>query len=107
MKFKILQTKNRDLLFMHYDWISDKFNLLDYKTVYEGNIETKSEDKEEICEILFRQFNRVTKEDCERLESIGFKGHSLSVSDIIMFENDNTIYYVDAFGFTKINYKKA
>ena len=50
----------------------------------------------ETLDTLYEKFNLYHPDD--------FTGHSMSVSDVIVFEkeNDKTAYYVDSFGFTKV-----
>lgn len=109
LAFKILQTKDRDLLFNHYDWIKDKLTLDKYEVVYEDIQDfnyTPDASIDMVCETIYRRFNRVTEEDCKRLEELGFEGHSLSVSDIVVFAHEeNKLHYVDAFGFETVDYK--
>ena len=97
MKYKILQLKNsKDVKysFMGHDYaINNGFSLDDYKLVYENDINTFGKCIDDILEKLFYIFN-IEK-------PLDFKGHSLSVSDII--ELNNKKYYVDDFGFTKID----
>lgn len=63
-----------------------------YKKVY--HIKTVMEDKKDsvILEDIFRKFNIGRPKD--------FKGHSLSVSDIVELDGDK--YYCDSFGFVKL-----
>lgn len=97
MKIRILQLKdlsNTDYAFMDYDYAKKhNFNLNDYKIVYEY------EKKNNIwlndimtLEETFTTFNCYHPDD--------FKGHSLSVSDVVTL--DDRYYYVDSIGFTKI-----
>lgn len=97
MKYKIKQIKdlkNCDYAFEHYDWCKDKINLNDYEVVYEGEIEVTSSINNTL-EKLFEIFNIRHPED--------FKGHSLSVSDIVEIDGNN--YYCDAFGWVKLEDK--
>lgn len=69
----------------------------DYKMVYEGNWEDISGSSAEMkLQNIFAKFNIDHPED--------FKGHSLSVSDVITVGNDSieTAYYVDSFGFKEM-----
>ena len=79
--------------FVHLDWI-DEVKLSRYKKVYEGVIGEGNPNEK--LEDLFRMFNLNHPED--------FKGHSLSVSDLIKL--DNKFYYCDAFGWTNIKFNK-
>lgn len=95
MKYKIKQIKdlkNCDYAFEHYDWCKDKINLNDYEVVYEGEIEAETNTTSTL-EKLFEIFNINHPKD--------FKGHSLSVSDIVELDDKN--YYCDAFGWVKLD----
>ena len=91
MQLKIYQLKkeNQRLYgFMDYNWaIKNNFKLDRYECVWEENI-----DSDTSLEEIFERFN-VDRPD-------EFKGHSLSVSDIIDLEGNK--YYVDDFGFKKV-----
>ena len=75
--FKIHQIKdigNTDYAFRGFK--PDKFNFSDYEERYEMEFVSGMEQTDlEICETIFHIFNLRRPED--------FKGHSLSVSDII------------------------
>lgn len=92
MNYKIYQTDPHtcDYTFEWWSWAKDSFNFKDYELVYEGEIE--AEDTYEALEDLFRIFNVKRPED--------FKGHSLSVSDIV--ELDGKYYYCDNVNWTDI-----
>ena len=71
-----------------------------YEKVYEGIIDASCADDKKILEILFRLFNINCPSD--------FKGHSVSVSDVIVLKNDSdevshTAYFVDAFGWKTLS----
>ena len=90
---KILQLKRSDDLHYHrflgWDHLKIhglKFDIKNYDEVYEY----ASDDTD--LENIFIKFQGSKPE--------GYKGHSLSVSDVVMIDND--IYYVDSFGFKKI-----
>lgn len=110
MLFRILQIKdipNCEYPFMRLDFAKEHgFDLEDYYEVYKFNegtlfIDNADErDVYELLEITFRLFNRVTQEDVDRLNAIGYHGHSLSRSDIV--EVDGVKYYCDSFGWEKI-----
>lgn len=112
MNVKIFQLdentdESRDLLYMNYNYIKNKvlnrdeiYNPLDilklYKLIYEtDNYQPKTMDKRDIviCDDIFTDFNINRPEN--------FKGHSLSVSDIIQLEDK--YYFVDSFGFVELN----
>lgn len=66
----------------------------EYKKVYEGTTEiNKEKTDKEILEILFEIFNVTRPSD--------FKGHSLSVGDIVVLNKQ--AYVCDSFGWNKIN----
>ena len=92
MNYKIYQVDphNCDYAFEWWSWAKDRFNFKDYTLTYEGEIEV--EDINKTLEDLFTKFNIERPED--------FKGHSLSVSDII--ELDGKYYYCDNVGWTEI-----
>ena len=92
MKYKIYQVDphNCDYAFEWWDWCKDEFNFSDYNLIYEGEVEV--EDVNKTLEDLFTKFNINRPAD--------FKGHSLSVSDIV--ELDGKYYYCDNVGWTEI-----
>lgn len=103
MKYEIYQIKNEEAMrkygFMRLSFAKQNgLNINDYEKVYEGSIELEDESRanevkpENYLEHLFYIFN------CEH--PADFKGHSMSVSDIVIL--DGTTYYCDSFGFTKI-----
>lgn len=92
MNYKIYQVDPHfcDYAFEWWSWARDRFNFSDYELKYEGKVEV--EDVNKTLEDLFTKFNIKRPED--------FKGHSLSVSDII--ELDGKYYYCDNVGWTEI-----
>ena len=93
MKYKIKQIKdirNCEYAFGHYNCCKDQINLDDYEVVYEGKLEYS--EMPNALEELFEIFNIRHPED--------FKGHSLSVSDIVEVDGEN--YYCDAVGWVKL-----
>ena len=92
MNYKIYQTSSKtcDYAFEWWSWAQDRFNFNDYELKYEGDIEV--EDINKTLEDLFRIFNVERPSD--------FRGHSLSVSDII--EINDKYYYCDSVGWTEI-----
>lgn len=91
MKFTIYQPKNPT--FRIYPEEVNYF-LDEYKKVYEGTTEiNKEKTDKEILEILFEIFNVTRPSD--------FKGHSLSVGDIVVLNKQ--AYVCDSFGWNKIN----
>lgn len=94
MKYKIKQIKDLkqcDYSFEWWDWAKDKFTLNDYEVVYEGEIDGVSSN--DVLERLFIIFNTNRPKD--------FKGHSLSVSDVVELEGVN--YYCDNVGWVDIS----
>jgi len=96
MTYEILQLKQEHLRnygFMDYDWAKEHgFNLEHYNKVYEGEIDNKL-TPEQACEELFVKFNINRPED--------FKGHSLSVSDIVVLDGHR--FYTEGIGFKRLN----
>jgi hypothetical protein len=96
--FKIYQIKDietTDYAFRPFN--PGKFNFKDYEERYE--MEFVSEDEKtnsEICEVIFNIFNMRRPAD--------FKGHSLSVSDIVMLNKHGRryFYYCDMCGFKRL-----
>lgn len=68
-----------------------------YKKVYEGDFEEKTDSNLPLTEQLFVMFNVSRPND--------FKGHSLSVSDIIVIDNQQ--YFCDDYGFKPISLTAA
>lgn len=94
MKFKIYQLKDMrgtDYGFMGWDFANDHgFKISDYNEVYAGERNPSG-----ILENLFEEFNINRPDD--------FKGHSLSVSDVVAIETDDwRYYYCDRFGWEDI-----
>ena len=97
--FKIHQIKDiekADYAFRSFN--PNKFNFGDYEERYEMEFVSGMEQTDlEICETIFHIFNLRRPED--------FKGHSLSVSDIIEINRhgSSSFYYCNVCGFTKLN----
>lgn len=70
-------------------------NISHYKLVYAASLPPFS-DRDKILEGLFAKFN------VDR--PVGFRGHSMSVSDIVVLKvgGDISSHYVDDFGFTEL-----
>lgn len=64
-----------------------------YDKKYEYEDDFKGHTKNEILDQLFYKFNMNCPED--------FKGHSLSVSDIVILDDSN-IYYCDSYGWQEV-----
>lgn len=95
-KYEIYQLKSgddmHDFRFMPYELITKnggKPDFANYDKVYEGNAADLSGNLGEKLESLFEKFNLDRPED--------FKGHSFSVSDVVVL--DDKAYYVDDVGF--------
>ena len=105
MKFSygILQFKDIEkceYAFCGYETALERgLSLEDYTEVYTGEsgIDNPSSTKEinAWLESIFEMFNI--------RRPVGFKGHSLSVSDIVRVDTD--YYYVDSWGFAKLDVK--
>ena len=101
MKFKILQLKREftDYMFMGYEYAkSHGFSLSHYEEVYDDQMPYDGNsafcDLDSFLESIFVMFNMDRPDD--------FKGHSLSVSDLIELE-DGSVFYVERFGFEKVS----
>ena len=95
--FKIHQIKdieNTDYAFR--SWDPKKFNFADYECRYEGEFTDDTKTATEICEVIFYLFNTRRPED--------FKGHSLSMSDVIEIDTgiSQRLYYCDMCGWQRI-----
>ena len=70
---------------------------------WEGSLDLElgnDANTEQKLDRLFRLFNRVTDEDAERLEKIGFRQPSMSVGDVV--EVDGQRYEVAPIGFKRV-----
>lgn len=93
MKYKIKQIKdvdNCEYSFKYYEQCKDKINLDDYEVVYEGELDYP--EMPNALEELFKIFNIKIPED--------FKGHSMSISDIVEIDGKN--YYCDMIGWKEL-----
>lgn len=95
--YKIHQIKdieNTDYAFR--GWDPKKFNFDDYECRYEGEFTDDTKTATEICEVIFYLFNMRRPED--------FKGHSLSMSDVIEIDTgiSQRLYYCDMCGWQRI-----
>lgn len=97
MKFKIYQLKDehKDAMFLSLDMLKHfnlEFNFENYKEVYEGNMHTDGLNG------VYAIFNIDRPAD--------FKGHSLSVSDIVQVIESNNVeagyYFCDSFGWKRV-----
>lgn len=89
MNYTILQQINPTFRVMKEEDIKKE----EYKTVYSGTIEEGDLNTNQILENIFIKFNISHPED--------FKGHSLSMSDIVIL--DNQTYLCDRIGWKKVN----
>lgn len=88
MKYRIKQLKDdkESKLFQRWSQVQNDFDLNDYEVVYEGDIDGNS--TYECLDSLFQIFNVERPKD--------FRGHSLSVSDIVELDGGN--FYCDSRG---------
>lgn len=100
-KYVIYQIKDIEACeYAFRDYDPKKFNFKDYDKVYNHDISDELTDDKtfdtELCEKLFEIFNINKPAD--------FKGHSLSVSDIIEINSDGhrKLYYCNSFGWKRI-----
>lgn len=96
LNYTILQIKRPTYyMFMSYNYaMKHNFSLDDYEEVYKSSIYTHNDNLEETLESIFVQYNIMKPPE-------DFKGHSLSVSDIIKLE-DGRMFYVNGVGFEEI-----
>jgi hypothetical protein len=88
------EEKNRYIQFMGTDYLKKKGIAVqseNYDLVYHAPLGDK-----ETLDSIYEKFNLRHPED--------FRGHSLSVSDVVVFhrEGKDTAYYVDSFGFAEV-----
>lgn len=102
LQLNIENEKTHGLIYRDYDMIKDQFDLSLYSIIYEDknfshvnplNNESFNEDIYQLLDHIFTIFNIGKKPE-------NYKGHSLSVSDIV--EIDGVMYYVDGIGFEKL-----
>lgn len=77
--------------------LNHKVNGADYDLIYVSNLsKTETLSEVETLDMIFERFNMALPED--------FKGHSLSVSDVILMNQDGKTkaWYVDSVGFTEL-----
>lgn len=101
--FAILQLNHseeaRKMSFMSYDFIESQGNNPEinfYDLMYAGPLYTTADNVNVICENLYMKFNIDRPED--------FRGHSLSVSDVIVLKRQGEVnyFFVDSFGFKEL-----
>lgn len=101
MKLQILQLKStpelRNYMFTSMSLLEKlnlKVDLNNYNEVYMDDLYSSIFSKNiDILEEIYQKFNMGQKPE-------SYKGHSLSVSDIVVLDGVN--YYVDSFGFIKL-----
>ena len=105
MILRILQLdvfKSHGIIYRDYKDIKNKFDLKNYSIIYEDKNfehinpltnEPFEESTIKLLDYIFGIFNIGKKPE-------SYKGHSLSVSDIVVLDGVN--YYVDRFGFIKL-----
>lgn len=101
MKLQILQLKStpelRNYMFTSMSLLEKlnlKVDLNNYNEVYVDDLYSSIFSKNiDILEEIYQKFNIGEKPE-------SYKGHSLSVSDIVVLDGVN--YYVDSFGFIKL-----
>lgn len=101
MKLQILQLKStpelRNYMFTSMSLLKKlnlKVDLNNYNEVYVDDLYSSIFSKNiDILEEIYQKFNMDQKPE-------SYKGHSLSVSDIVVLDGVN--YYVDSFGFIKL-----
>lgn len=101
MKLQILQLKStpelRNYMFTSMSLLEKlnlKVDLNNYNEVYVDDLYSSIFSKNiDILEEIYQKFNIGQKPE-------SYKGHSLSVSDIVVLDGVN--YYVDSFGFIKL-----
>lgn len=101
MKLQILQLKStpelRNYMFTSMSLLKKlnlKVDLNNYNEVYMDDLYSSIFSKNiDILEEIYQKFNVGQKPE-------SYKGHSLSVSDIVVLDGVN--YYVDSFGFIKL-----
>lgn len=82
-----------EIAWMDFNDIKDRFSMDNYECVYKMDISERYIDPEEAFEI----FNIHRPRD--------FKGHSLSVSDILIYPEQQKVLYCDSIGFKDISEK--
>lgn len=104
--YEIYQMKpnisNHGIAFMSLDYLKEKGITVDrerYEKVYQGTVDDSSNDN--ILDRFYLKFNTSLPSD--------FKGHSLSVSDVVVIHRGGiipagkrTAYYVDKIGFSEL-----
>lgn len=89
--WQLASTKDISYAWMKWSFAKNAFNPDDYEKIYECTRENID------LNLLYQEFNTNHPAD--------FKGHSLSVSDIISIKTgeNEKIYYIDSIGFKEIS----
>lgn len=88
------ETKGREYEYMNFQFV-ESHNLSvdrgDYSLIYTGSLQ-----EGDTLDLLFERFNIERPED--------FRGHSLSISDIVVMNREGEVkaYFVDSFGFQEV-----
>lgn len=98
--YQIKDIKNCNYAFRDYK--ESLFNINDYEVKYEGNYNKAVDGMKDatLLEMIYRDFNVVNQDDVDRLKTLNYQGHSLSVSDVV--ELDNRKYYCNCFGWKRL-----
>lgn len=97
LHYRVLQLdpesrSTRDLIFRGWNAVKEKIDMNLYRLAYEGTLPA---DKErEALDAIFLLLNSSHPK--------GYKGRSLSVSDVIEFPETGNMYYCDNIGWTQI-----
>lgn len=108
MEIKVYNAKiGTSYTFEPWESAQNQFDLNDYDLVGEGDIKFGERlNRNAQLEALFATLNgRRMGTDTIDVSNFNYYGHSLSVSDVIYFVDKNEYYYVDSFGFEKIQVK--
>ena len=96
VKYSVYQLKKTEegmkLLHMTYKNVEHQLNTSNYEKVWEDEL-SYNEDKEDPVRVIASKLGK----DLPK----GFYGHMISVSDIIVI-NDESAYYVDAVGYKEL-----
>lgn len=101
--FKVFQIKDSAknahvLMFSSLDMVKHlglQVELANYEQVYSGEVEILCDKTDAVLETIYAKLQGSKPE--------GYKGHSLSVSDIVLYQG--RYYYVDDYGFEELPYK--
>ena len=93
--YKIYQT-DADYVFRPWQLVQKKFNIDDYRVVYDSKVNIDTDDDRMILERLFEKFNVSHPSD--------YKARSLSMSDVVELirGDEKRYYYCDTCGWKLI-----